>query len=63
MKRRKCDETHNHSGGNSDAGRGTARTTLMPAQTSGEKTLTGIVSDAMCGQTHMMKDKADAVLR
>ncbi len=22
-----------------------------------QKTLTGIVSDAMCGQTHMMKDK------
>ena len=31
------------------------------AQTSGDqKTLTGIVSDAMCGQTHMMKDKPDA---
>ena len=31
------------------------------AQTSGErKTLTGVVSDAMCGQTHMMKDKPDA---
>ena len=28
------------------------------AQASGEqKTLTGVVSDAMCGQTHMMKDK------
>ncbi len=27
------------------------------AQTGGEqKTLTGVVSDAMCGQTHMMKD-------
>ncbi len=31
------------------------------AQTSGQqKTLTGIVSDAMCGQTHMMKDKPAA---
>ena len=31
------------------------------AQTSGEqKTLTGVVSDAMCGATHMMKDKPDA---
>ena len=31
------------------------------AQTPGEqKTLTGIVSDAMCGQTHMMKDKPAA---
>ena len=30
-------------------------------QTSGgQKTLTGIVSDAMCGATHMMKDKPDA---
>jgi hypothetical protein len=28
------------------------------AQTSGEqKTVTGLVSDAMCGATHMMKDK------
>ncbi len=25
-----------------------------------QKTLTGVVSDAMCGQTHMMKDKPDA---
>jgi len=25
-----------------------------------QKTLTGIVSDAMCGQTHMMKDKPAA---
>ena len=41
----------------------------MPASTPGNKskassaapaTLTGIVSDAMCGQTHMMKDKPDA---
>jgi hypothetical protein len=32
------------------------------AQASGEqKTLTGVVSGAMCGQTHMMKDKSDAV--
>ncbi len=31
------------------------------AQTGGEqKTLTGVVSDAMCGQTHMMKDKPAA---
>ena len=31
------------------------------AQASGEqKTLTGIVSDAMCGSTHMMKDKPAA---
>ena len=36
-------------------------TLLMGAQTPGEqKTLTGVVSDAMCGQTHMMKDKPDA---
>src|SRR5882757_3930923 len=31
------------------------------AQPSGEqKTLTGVVSDAMCGPTHMMKDKPAA---
>ena len=31
------------------------------AQTSGaQKTPTGVVSDAMCGKTHMMKDKPDA---
>jgi len=31
------------------------------AQTPGEqKTLTGVVSDAMCGSTHMMKDKPAA---
>src|SRR5712671_1868122 len=36
-------------------------TVSMFAQASGEqKTLTGVVSDAMCGQTHMMKDKPDA---
>ena len=30
-------------------------------QTSGDqKTLTGVVSDAMCGAAHMMKDKPDA---
>ncbi|HXN00176.1 MAG TPA: hypothetical protein VN982_17055 [Candidatus Dormibacteraeota bacterium] len=30
-------------------------------QTSGEqKSLTGVVSDAMCGAAHMMKDKPDA---
>jgi len=37
-------------------------TVSMHAQASGEKkTLTGVVSDAMCGQAHMMKDKSDAV--
>jgi hypothetical protein len=31
------------------------------AQTGGDqKAVTGIVSDAMCGATHMMKDKPDA---
>jgi hypothetical protein len=36
-------------------------TVSMLAQASGEqKILTGVVSDAMCGQTHMMKDKPDA---
>ena|ERR1700687_3435845 len=36
-------------------------TVSILGQTSGaEKTLTGVVSDAMCGQTHMMKDKPDA---
>jgi hypothetical protein len=31
------------------------------AQASGEqKTVTGIVSDAMCGSAHMMKDKPDS---
>jgi hypothetical protein len=25
-----------------------------------QKTLTGVVTDAMCGQTHMMKGKSDA---
>ena len=34
---------------------------VVLAQTSGDqKTLTGVVSDAMCGQTHMMKDKPAA---
>lgn len=42
-----------------------AAATLVPlailAQTSGDqKTLTGVVSDAMCGGTHMMKDKPAA---
>ncbi len=39
----------------------------MPAQTSGnkqasraKKTLTGVVSDSMCGATHMLKDKSPA---
>ena len=36
-------------------------TVSILAQTSGaQKTLTGVVSDAMCGQTHMMRDKPDA---
>src|SRR5882724_8525450 len=36
-------------------------TVSMLAQSSGDqKTLTGVVSDAMCGQTHMMKDKPAA---
>jgi hypothetical protein len=35
-------------------------TVSILAQTSGaQKTLTGVVSDAMCGQTHMMKDKPE----
>ena len=34
---------------------------VILAQTGGEqKTVTGIVSDAMCGSTHMMKDKPAA---
>jgi hypothetical protein len=34
---------------------------VILAQTGGEqKTLTGIVSNAMCGQTHIMKGKPDA---
>jgi hypothetical protein len=34
---------------------------VILARASGEqKTLTGIVSDAMCGATHMMKDKPAA---
>ena len=36
-------------------------TVSILAPTSGvQKTLSGVVSDAMCGQTHMMKDKPDA---
>ena len=36
-------------------------TASIVGQTSGpQKTLTGVVSDSMCGQTHMMKDKPDA---
>jgi hypothetical protein len=36
-------------------------TVSMLAQASGEqKTLTGVVNDAMCGQSHIMKDKPDA---
>ena len=42
-------------------------TTQLPAQgtknsqpTGAEKTLTGVVSDAMCGRTHMVKDKTAA---
>jgi hypothetical protein len=34
---------------------------VILAQTSGDqKTMTGIVSDAMCGSAHMMKDKPDS---
>ena len=32
----------------------------LVAQTSALQKLTGVVSDAMCGQTHMMKGKSDA---
>jgi hypothetical protein len=40
---------------------GIPATVSILAQAPGEqKSLTGIVSDAMCGQTHMMKDKPDA---
>jgi hypothetical protein len=36
-------------------------TVSIVAQPPGEqKSLAGVVSDAMCGQTHMMKDKPDA---
>jgi len=36
-------------------------TVSILAQTNGtQKTLTGVVSDSMCGQTHMMKDKSAA---
>jgi predicted lipoprotein len=36
-------------------------TVSIVAQTPGEqKSLTGVVSDTMCGPTHMMKDKPDA---
>lgn len=40
-------------------------TLAIRGQASGEQeTLTGVVSDAMCGQTHMMKDKpAEECLR
>ena len=33
---------------------------LTLAQASSEQNLTGVVSDAMCGSTHMMKDKPAA---
>ena len=33
---------------------------ILGQTASEQKTLTGIVSDAMCGSTHMMKDKPDA---
>jgi hypothetical protein len=36
-------------------------TVSILAQTSdAQTTLTGVVSDAMCGQSHLMKDKPDA---
>ena len=35
--------------------------TTQPGKSAGaEKTLTGVVSDAMCGKTHMAKDKSPA---
>jgi hypothetical protein len=33
---------------------------ILPQTPGEQKTLTGVVSDAMCGSTHMMKDKPDA---
>jgi hypothetical protein len=33
---------------------------ILAQTSSAQKTLTGVVSDAMCGQAHMMKDKPDA---
>ncbi len=33
---------------------------ILAQTSSDQKTLTGVVSDAMCGQTHMMKDKPAA---
>ena len=33
---------------------------ILAQASADQKTLTGVVSDAMCGQTHMMKDKPAA---
>jgi hypothetical protein len=33
---------------------------ILAQPSSEQKTLTGVVSDAMCGSAHMMKDKPDA---
>jgi hypothetical protein len=33
---------------------------ILPQTSGAQKTLTGVVSDAMCGKTHMMKDKSAA---
>jgi len=38
----------------------TAQSTKKSQATSPEKTLTGVVSDAMCGRTHMVKNKTAA---
>lgn len=35
-------------------------TITVAAQDSGKKTLTGVVTDTMCGAKHMMKDKSAA---
>jgi hypothetical protein len=35
-------------------------TANQPDKSAGAKTLTGVVSDAMCGKTHMAKDKTAA---
>ncbi len=59
--RRKHDENDVPSKGATYAGRSSACALAILAQTSGDqKTLTGVVSDTMCGQTHMMKEKPDA---
>jgi hypothetical protein len=38
----------------------TTMTISVAAQDSGKKTLTGVITDTMCGATHMMKDKSAA---